>query len=518
MSSFSMAVSDLQDLGVGVIYAPGLEPLIEAGRDLIDVIEIEPEPFWFKSRSRGSSYHLSKEAVDRFICYPHHKIVHSVGFPIGGTSPLDENHLAPLTETIDAVRAHWISEHLSFNRARNGDREFYAGFLLPPLQTPEGVAIAASNIRRFRSRLSVPFAFETGVNYLRPLPGEISDGRFFKEVAEEADCGILLDLHNLWTNERNGRQSVLDTVAELSLDRVLEIHLAGGQAFQDYWVDAHSDLVPAPVMELAEQIVPHLPNLKAIVFEIMADYISAKDLSLADLLEQIHQMRGLWNCRCRGLGESISHRLNNAFPPPTSEVLDIPTAIWEDELGGLAIGHPIDRTCSTRLVSDPGIDVYRNLVSSVRAGMTVATLTLTCRLLRLKLGEPGFNDLLEKFRKTVPPEMFASDEAYNFGKFVVERALYIPHLNEVLAFELAAQQVVIEGSSRTVRFNCDPIPLLTALGKGHLPDLMTPSEYELTIEAPNIGVAEHNSLREKVSIYHTVVRWQGSVGANGYRY
>ena len=122
----------------------------------------------------------------------------------------------------------WASEHLSFNQARLAGREFFGGFLLPPVQTMASARIAARNIAAVKDLLPVPFAFETGVNYLAPQPGEMPDGAFFAAVAEQADCGILLDLHNLWCNERNGRQRVLDVVAELPLDRVWEVHLAGG--------------------------------------------------------------------------------------------------------------------------------------------------------------------------------------------------------------------------------------------------------------------------------------------------
>ena len=35
-------------LGVGLVYAPGLEPLIRGEPGLVDVLEIEPQTFWRK--------------------------------------------------------------------------------------------------------------------------------------------------------------------------------------------------------------------------------------------------------------------------------------------------------------------------------------------------------------------------------------------------------------------------------------------------------------------------------------
>jgi uncharacterized protein len=60
-------------------------------------------------------------------------------------------------------------------------------------------------VQRLRNELGVPLAVETGVNYLRPRRDELPDGEFMAALAEDADCGILLDLHNVYCNERNGR-------------------------------------------------------------------------------------------------------------------------------------------------------------------------------------------------------------------------------------------------------------------------------------------------------------------------
>ena len=83
-------------------------------------------------------------------------------------------------------------------------------------------------MRAYHTAAQLPFLVETGVSYLRPRPGELSDGAYIAGVAERADCGILLDLHNLLTNERNGRQPVSEVLDELPLERVLEVHVAGG--------------------------------------------------------------------------------------------------------------------------------------------------------------------------------------------------------------------------------------------------------------------------------------------------
>lgn len=480
--------AELPELGVGVVYAPQLEPLLYAAEDLIDVIEIEPQPLWLTSPTSGVPGGLSAAAIKRFARFRQPKLVHGVGLPVGGTAPPEPRHVEAFLESVSLLAPPWVSEHLSFNRVMDGDKAYWTGFLLPPLQTDEGVAVAVANIRRVKAALPVPFAFETGVNYLRPLPWEMSDGAFFRAVAEEADCGILLDLHNLWANEENGRNTVRETVEQLPRERVWEIHLAGGQSFESYWLDAHSGLVPAPLMELAEDIVAQLPNLKAIVFEIMGDYVPAKNLDTQDLLNQLRQLRRLWERR-----STSSHQTAASPKGPVSATScfadhDSPSPHeWERTLGGLANHRPADSPLASRIEQDPGISVFRHLVSTVRGGMTFTALTLTCRLLMMKLGTARFDELLQRFWESTPPGLFATEEAQNFGAFLRSRNLNIPHLLEVLDYELASQQVLVEGSPRVVRFTCEPMPLLTALGEGQLPQYESSGDFELTIEPHSSG-------------------------------
>ena len=162
--------------------------------------------------------------------------MHSVGCPVAGLdNGLNEQRMA-LAESIRLLDPPWVSEHLSFDRYCDDGRQVHAGFLLPSIQSEESVALAARNLRRLQHLADRPILFETGVNYLRPWPGEMADGEFFAAVAQRADCGILLDLHNLFANERNGRQSMCDVLDTLPLDRVIEVHLAGGEWLDGYWL------------------------------------------------------------------------------------------------------------------------------------------------------------------------------------------------------------------------------------------------------------------------------------------
>jgi uncharacterized protein len=509
-------------LGVGMVHAPGLEPVLEAGGDLIDVIEIEPQ----LRRAPDGRYQLDDGLFAAAERFGQPKLIHGVGFPVGGTHCPDAADLGPFAAAIERTAPAWASEHLSFNKASVGGREFFGGFLLPPVQTMRAARIAAGNIRAIKDLLPVPFAFETGVNYLTPQPGEMPDGAFFAAVAEQADCGILLDLHNLWCNERNGRQRVLDVVAELPLDRVWEVHLAGGSEVDGLWLDAHSGAPPQPLYELAGQVLPSLPNLGAVIFEITPEVLDR--ISTAEIMDQLRRIRLLWDqaagaraararaagARAPGAGAAGAaaagaaaaqgarrQRITAGMPtaaPGTASATPGKTAAadrvplpgqWEAALAALTANVP-GLTAAARAECGDAVDVIaadrcmptlRALVKSFRDGLIATVMPLTFRMIMFHGGEQAFHDLLGGFRRENPPTRFLAEELGPILDYLRARGDTIPHLGEVAAYELAARRVRETGVEETVRFSCEPIALLSSLAEYRAPQPAAIAEYELII-------------------------------------
>jgi len=453
-------MSAAPELGAGVIYLPELVPLLESRPDLVPVLELEPQTLWRYLPDREMPYVQDRDELERIAALPQRKLVHGVGFPVGGSRLPDARHLEPLAETIECLGSPWASEHLGFNAFGDGVN---TGFLLPPLQTRAGVDAAVASVRRVAHALPVPFLIETGVNYLQPRPGLMHDGAFVAAVAEEAGCGILLDLHNLWANELNGRQPVRELVSELPLERVREIHIAGGLEHGGYWLDAHSGRIPEPLLELAEWVVPQLPNLGAIIFELLASYL--EPLGLDGVAEEVAKLARIWETR----GSAVMPRV---APSPAGDRVDLSPSEWEDELGALVIG----RSVASPLAGDPGIPILRELVEKFRSGMIVDALRLTSRLLMLTGGRL-MPELLEGFFASAPPQLFASAEADAFAAYVRAQRLSIPHLDEVLAYECASLRVLLRGEPEQVRFAHEPYAVLVPLVHGRLPDAPEPGEY-----------------------------------------
>ncbi|MGW5192784.1 DUF692 domain-containing protein [Kribbella sp. NPDC004138] len=488
-------LGELPELGVGIVYWPELVDSLELARQQLDVVEIEPQAFWLPAASSESGYVLDRRAFSHLRGLPQPKIVHGAGFPIGGSVPASKPQIDAFVRSVRELDGVWASEHLSFNRVRDGAQIRDLGFLLPPLQNAAGLEVYGANIGAMRAALPVPFAVETGVNYLRTQPGELADGEFFASVARTADCGLLLDVHNLWTNERNGRQPVLEAVAQLPLDRVIELHVAGGQEFDGYWVDAHSGLVPGEVLDLTRQIVPRLPALKAIIYEVMPEYVAEFGITASELEAQLAALHELWQTR----GRDVPHRMPNhareqvpcVRPPSDASMMDLVSPEqWEravaEALGGSTGGRPAgDESPAVDLSDDPGIHVFQRLIRGVRAGKVASTLTMTTRLLLISLGEDGMDQLFEEFWAAEPTRPAASEEAASFARFLGRHpvCLQIEALVDVVEFELAAHRAVLTGEDQRLSLSIDPRRLIESLRQGKLPP--TPAgSFDITVTPP----------------------------------
>jgi uncharacterized protein len=445
--------------------------LLDGSHPDVAVVELEPQTLWEKVALNGTwSYRPNQVLIDRVAAYPLAKLMHGIGQPLGGTVSDPVEHLTLLRTTADQLDAAWVSEHLSFNRLATRAGVVESGFLLPPQQDAGSVRIAARNVADYRTALARPVAFETGVNYLQPRPDELLDGEFWGAIAEGADSGILLDLHNLWCNELNGRQRVLDVIDQLPLDRVWEIHLAGGMPLSGYWLDAHSARAPQALIDLTAQIIPRLPNLGALIFELLPEHFDS--IGIDGVEEQIAQLSALWKLRSAAPGPQIPKAQHIGEPSldDLAAARDWETSLYQTILG---VRPPNDQhQC---LPDDPGVAVYRELVSDSRRAALAQTLRYTMTLLLLELGRQNTSELLETYFAGYPAQTYRAVEAHNFARFLEQqsdlltRTRYLP---EVLGFEHALIRAAILRGESQVEWTADPTTILHALDRGQLPEAL----------------------------------------------
>jgi uncharacterized protein len=464
----------LPELGIGVIYSAGLEPLLEQFPENIDVIEIEPQTMWLEDPSRPQKILTHPEIEAHLRRLPFRKLVHSIGTPVGGSVPGVESQLPLLRDIVRELDAPWASEHLAFNLTP----DFFTGFFLPPRQTEAGLDIYAEAIARLQGALGVPLAIETGVNYLHPRADEIPDGEFVAEIVERTQCGILLDLHNIFANEYNGRQKVGEFLGQIPLDRVWEIHLAGGFDWHNYWLDAHSGAMPDRLFELSQDIVPQLPNVKAMIFEVFASFLPS--FGVQGVRKEMERMRRLWELRRPGLAASNGREADKRRSSTSASTV----AEWEAALGTVVVGRTPVTALALELASDPGTSLVRDLIHEFRASMVVSVYRLSCRLMMLALTPNVFRTILEDFWTHEPPHQYAASEAEAFVAYLTAKNLRLPKLAKILEFEKAAMDTLLDGRTRVVRFSADPFPLLRALAEGRLPDIIPQEgQYEIELKA-----------------------------------
>ena len=414
------------DLGVGIVAAPGLDLLWDGISDLVDVIEVEPQTMW---TARPGGWDLTEPAYEWVAGTGRPTLAHGVAFPVGGCEPPDPAGVALTAVSADRLSAaHW-SEHLSFNRAAAGGSVIDAGFFLPPAQTPGGVEVAASHVARYQAASPLPFLVETGVSYLRPRDGELSDGAFIGGVARAADCGILLDLHNLLANERNGRQPVAGVLAELPLERVLEVHVAGGFTVAGYYLDAHIGSPDDELLALVADVLPRLPNLRALVYEAVPESLSTLGAGgLRAILTALHR---IWDAAGPGRGGTVLSPAAalagtvkagsggrpwpvDAGPPPGERAIACPIArSWENSLAGYTA-----RFSDEPPADDPGIGLLRWLSDQARLGQLTLARPDLLRQLLAGGGPDATEQLLLRYLRARTPKAWPADEGAQFADWL----------------------------------------------------------------------------------------------------
>jgi uncharacterized protein len=262
-----------------------------------------------------------------------------------------------------------------------------------------------------------------------------------------------------------------------------------------YWLDAHSGAMPERLFTLAREIVPHLPNLKAIIFEVFSSFLPR--FGLDGVRAEMERLRELWQLRRSDGGAWPQKRpgASGAWPESPSAAT---VATWEAALGALVIGRDATPPLGAELAADPGVALMRALIHEFRASMLVGVYRLSCRLLMLALTPDVFRTILEDFWSREPPRQYAASEAEAFMAYLRAQNLRLPQLAKVMEFEKAAMDTLLDGQARVVRFSSDPFPLLRALADGRLPDVIPAEgnyEIELKPEGPVTVTAGREQLR-----------------------
>jgi uncharacterized protein len=188
-------------------------------------------------------------------------VLHGVSLSIGSTDPLNHRYLGDLRALADRVEPAWISDHLCWGSV---DRR-YAHDLLPLPFTEESLDLVVERVQRVRTALGRPFLLENVSSYLTFRRSVIPEWEFLAEVARRADCGILLDVNNVYVSAHNHGFLAEAYLAGLPVDRVWQIHLAGHRNLGTHLFDSHDSHVIEPVWRLFRSAVRRFGNISTLI-------------------------------------------------------------------------------------------------------------------------------------------------------------------------------------------------------------------------------------------------------------
>lgn len=216
-----------------------------------DILACQQQGLWFEVLADnylidgGLNLELVTAVSER---YP--TVLHGVGLSIGSTAPLDWDYLSKVRELMQSLGSHWYSEHLSFSAVD----DVHLPDLLPLPYTRESLHHLVDRVKAVQDFLGQPLLLENISSYIQYPHNQMSEADFLAQLAEKADCHLLLDINNLYVSSYNHDFDTDEYLNSLPLDRIRQIHIAGHEDRNHCLLDSHGSQVAIPVWDLLKQL------------------------------------------------------------------------------------------------------------------------------------------------------------------------------------------------------------------------------------------------------------------------
>lgn len=216
---------DIQGIGVG-LRAPFAREILETTRP-VDWLEITPENWVYYG---GAKQRLLAACVERWPV-----VAHGVSLNIGGIDALDGGFLDGIAALCQRSGAPFFSDHICYSSI--GGRPLHD--LLPLPFTVEAVENVARRVALAEARAGLPLVLENATYYAH-MPGSTMDeASFLTAVVAAADCGLLLDVNNIYVNSKNHGFDPRAFIDRMPLHRVRQLHVAGHTLVDGTIIDTH---------------------------------------------------------------------------------------------------------------------------------------------------------------------------------------------------------------------------------------------------------------------------------------
>ena len=267
---------DVPFLGFGLgLRAPHYEELLSSSGQ-VDWLEIISENYMLDG---GQGPHTLAPFKEKYTVIPH-----GVSLSLGSADALDKPHLKRLKALLSYLNPPWFSDHLCW--AGVGGAHMHN--LLPLPYTQETVEYVAKKIAIIQDTMGIPFLIENLSSYVEFQESEMTEWEFIKAIAETADCGILLDVNNIYVSSRNHHFDPMDYVRGIPANRVIQYHIAGHQDHGTYVLDSHDHPVRDEVWDLFAKTVPLMGDVSVMIER--DDHIPP----LSELLEELNHAKAIY--------------------------------------------------------------------------------------------------------------------------------------------------------------------------------------------------------------------------------
>lgn len=227
-----------ENLGIGI----GLRT-----RHYSEILSSFPAVDWFEVLSDNYLYTRGRplEILDR-VAERYPVVMHGVSLSIGSADPLDFDYLRQIKQLRDRIGARWVSDHLCWTGVSGQNNHD----LLPLPFTEEALVHVAGRVREVQDFLGAPLVLENPSSYVEFAGTPLKEWEFLRGIVESANCGILLDVNNVYVSAKNHGFDPEDYLSALPMDRVVQIHVAGHTDHGTHAIDTHVGPVPDPVWSL----------------------------------------------------------------------------------------------------------------------------------------------------------------------------------------------------------------------------------------------------------------------------
>lgn len=222
-----------------------LDEMLASNLSPVDFMEVAPENWINVGGTFGKKFRQFTEKYD-FVC-------HGLSLSIGSPAPLDEDFVKDVGKFLKTHNIKHYTEHLTYC---SDDGHLYD--LLPIPFTEEAVHYVAQRIRRVQDILQQEISMENA-SYYTPAPGkDMEEIEFLNAVLDEADCGLLLDVNNIYVNSINHLYDPIEFLKKLPAERIRYAHIAGHyNEAEDLIVDTHGADVIDPVWDILHKAYEH---------------------------------------------------------------------------------------------------------------------------------------------------------------------------------------------------------------------------------------------------------------------